>query len=435
MQENTPVAHSIAVPQEDVKQPTGLVQAMSLDSGDVAPEVTLHQTSSKKSGMGEAFFLLLGAHFTVDCFSSTLAAVQPILMNQLSLTLSQVGLLGGMWMFSSSVLQLPFGLLSDRFPSRYFTVITPLITALVLSCLGLATGFSSLMLMLLLGGMAVAAFHPYSTMEAGRVSGVKRGLGTGVFITAGTAGLAIGPIYLMSVIELVNFERLWFAAVPVIFVSPWLAWRLPDPNPREHKKSNGIDWAVLNSQKWPLLTHYVLVVIRSAVQVGLAQFLAIFLVSVQGMSLKSASIALAIYFSSNSVGAFLGGVACDRFGGRNVVIFSFLASVPFLVAFLALEGWISILLLFVGGVILLCTIPVNVVMSQQLVPSQAGAITALMMGFAWGIAGIIFVPFMGWLADQIGLETVLWGLILLPVLGLPLTWMLPKLTDKAPVQP
>ena len=64
----------------------------------------------------EAFLLLLGTHFVVDCFSSTLPTVQPLLVERFGLSFAQAGLLGGLWMFSSSVLQLPFGLLADRVP-------------------------------------------------------------------------------------------------------------------------------------------------------------------------------------------------------------------------------------------------------------------------------------------------------------------------------
>jgi len=47
------------------------------------------------------------------------------------------------------------------------------------------------------------------------------------------------------------------------------------------------------------------------------------------------------------------------------------------------------------------------------------------MGFAWGMAGLIFIPLIGWAADQAGLHTVLWGVILLPLAGFLLAWKLP----------
>jgi FSR family fosmidomycin resistance protein-like MFS transporter len=71
------------------------------------------------------------------------------------------------------------------------------------------------------------------------------------------------------------------------------------------------------------------------------------------------------------------------------------------------------------------TIPVNVVMAQELVPSQRGIVSSLMMGFAWGVAGITFVPAIGWAGDLFGLQSVLWAVALAPLAGIPLARRLP----------
>lgn len=370
--------------------------------------------------------LLLVAHFLVDAFSSTLPTVQPILVERFSLSLAQAGLLGGFWMFSSSVLQLPFGLLSDRLHTRHYSVLSPLVAALFLTAMGWASNFGTLIALLLIGGMAVAAFHPHSTSQAGRLAGDRRGIATAMFITAGTAGLGLGPLYLAGVVERFGFDRLWLAAVPAMAVAPVLLWRMPQPVGSGHPQRQGVDWNALAGHGRSLLSHYTLVVLRSIVQVGWGQFLALYMVQVRGLELRGASIALAVFLLSTPVGAFLGGAASDRYGGRCVILFSCIGSVPFLAAFMASDGWLSLVALFCGGLVLLTTIPVHVVMAQDLTPTQAGATTALMMGFGWGVAGIVFVPAAGWLADYVGLHAVLWGMAVVPILGLPIALRLPR---------
>ena len=86
----------------------------------------------------------------------------------------------------------------------------------------------------------------------------------------------------------------------------------------------------------------------------------------------------------------------------------------------------SIVALFFGAFTLLLTIPVFVVMAQQLVPEQAGTVSSLMMGFAWGMAGVTLIPLTGWAADQTSLHTALWGIALLPLLGLLMATRLPS---------
>ena len=103
-----------------------------------------------------------------------------------------------------------------------------------------------------------------------------------------------------------------------------------------------------------------------------------------------------------------------------------IGSVPLLMLFVFTKGVTSVAGLVLGGLVLLFTIPVNVVMGQELVPSQAGTISALMMGFAWGMAGIVFIPLTGWISDHLSLQHAFAGLILVPLVGFFLALKLAK---------
>jgi hypothetical protein len=48
------------------------------------------------------------------------------------------------------------------------------------------------------------------------------------------------------------------------------------------------------------------------------------------------------------------------------------------------------------------------------------------MGFAWGTAGMIFVPLTGWVADHFSLHAALSGLLVFPALGFFLARHLPE---------
>jgi FSR family fosmidomycin resistance protein-like MFS transporter len=370
--------------------------------------------------------LLSLGHLTTDLYSSSLATMQPVLGEVYGLSLAQAGLLGGVFMFASSVMQLPFGILSDRFGSRLFSVFGPLAAAVFLSSLALAGGFPGLLAVAFLGGAGVASFHPQSTKEATRLSGARKGAGVALFITAGTFGLACGPPYFSFILERFGFERFAMAMAPAFLVSGLLLWKLPAPPVDGVAAARGIDWSAIRAQWRPLSLLYSLVVVRSIVQLGVGQFLTLYLVHERGMEMASASLVLALFFLAAATGSFLGGNLADRAGGKTVVALSMAGSAPLLAGFLVTDGWLSIALLFFGGLCLLLTIPVNVVMAQDLVPSQRGIVSSLMMGFAWGMAGITFVPAIGWLADQVGLPVVLWGVALTPLVGFPLAMRLPE---------
>ena len=375
--------------------------------------------------ISSSLLLLCLGHFSVDFYSGALATLQPLLVERYSLSLSQVGTLSGVFMLGSAVCQLFFGMISDRLPSRLFVVLGLLTAGVFLSSLGLARGYGELLMLALVGGMGVAAFHPLSTSQVTVNAGVRRGLVMSIFITSGMVGLSLGPTFFSFLAQWLGLDRLSLAALPAIVVAGFLFWSLPASLNSGHRDKPPFDWEPFRRQWKPLLLQYMLVVLRSVVHLGVAQFLTIYLYTQRGFTLGQASLWLTVFFASSAVAAMIGGSIADRVGGRQVVLFSMIACVPFWALFLATTGWPSLIGLFFGALILLLTNPVIIVMAQELVPTQAGTASALVMGFGWGMAGITFIPMIGWLADRVGLEVVLWGVILLPLAGFLLALKLP----------
>jgi FSR family fosmidomycin resistance protein-like MFS transporter len=368
--------------------------------------------------------LLAVGHFFIDLYSSALGALQPLLVARHSLSLLQAGFLGGLLSFSSSVMQPFYGYLSDRLHFRGFTVLSPLLAGLFISGLGLAPGYTALLIMVFLGGVGIAAFHPQGTAHAAAAWRHRRGLGMAIFITSGTIGLSLGPAYFSLLTGWLGLDRAYWGALPGLLITAVLAFGLPGP-PRRDLPGSHFDLAALRRVWAPLLLLYLLVVIRSMIQVVFAQFLPLYFHLERGFPVSKASYVLTLFLCGGALGGFLGGNLADRFGGKRIVMFSMLGSVPFLVLFLATRGWLSLAGLFVGGLILLFTVPVNVVMGQELVPTQAGTVSALLMGFAWGMAGLVCIPLVGAIADHVGLHKTLWGLVLQPLVGFVLAAQLP----------
>src|SRR5262249_21298535 len=113
---------------------------------------------------------------------------------------------------------------------------------------------------------------------------------------------------------------------------------------------------------------------------------------------------------------FFGGWLADRFGGRRVVVASFAAAAPFYAVFFLLQGPAGLAALVVGYFLLQASLPVNVVLGQELSPRHSGIISSLLMGAAWGLGALILYP-VGALADHAGLEPALAVLSSLIVAG------------------
>src|SRR5579871_102838 len=372
-----------------------------------------------------SFTLFTLTHFVIDMYSGALGALQPLLMSPFHMNFTQAGIVAGVLSLSSSVLQPAWGYLADRFHSRLFTALAPAMAGLFISFLGWAPNYALLLAMVFLGGAGIASFHPHGASNATTGMTRHRGQAMAVFISAGTAGLAFGPTYFSAVSGRMGLLGTYWAAVPGVVLSlVLLIFLRPQAHARPARPR--FDWEPLRAVRKPMALLFLLVFIRSVVQINFTQFLPLYLNTKRGYSLASASLNLTLYLGTGALGGLIGGHLADRFGGRRVIIASMIGSVPFLIVFLFTGGWISSAALAAGGMILLCTNPVNVVIAQELAPSQTGTVSALMMGFAWGTAGLVFIPLTGWISDLFSMQTAFMALSVFPVLGFLLALKLPK---------
>ncbi len=370
--------------------------------------------------------LLSCGHFFIDLYSSALGAFQPLLLEKLGMTLTQAGLLGGAMVFASSVTQPLYGFLSDRYHTKLFAALSPALAGIFISAFGWAPSFGWLLVMAVIGGTGISAFHPQASSRAILGLPGNKGKWMAIFISSGSLGMAVGPTYFTTFLSRWGLHLTAWAAVPGVLCSVLLLVLLPNISKPQENVRHKLDWTPIIKVWKPLSILYSTVFIRSIVQITFAQMLPLYLHRERGFTLAGSSYALTLYLTSGAIGGFLGGHLSDRFGGRTVILISMLACIPFLGLFFLTEGTLSLAGLALAGLTLLFTVPVNVVMAQELVPGQSGTISALMMGFAWGTAGMIFIPLTGLIADHFGLQVALGILTFFPIIGFLLTLKLPK---------
>src|SRR5262245_29490169 len=371
-----------------------------------------------------AILSLSVGHFINDAYSNFLGPMLPILVANLNLSIAQAGWLAAMLVLSSSFAQPLYGYISDRYLKRAFVVFSPLITALFMSCLGLASSYSMLALLLVCGGVGIASFHPQGAAMTAIASGNRKGLGMSIFVSSGTIGYSLGPMLVAYSVQRFGLERSYLVMIPGLVVFAMLFFLVPAT---DHSSKVNVKQGLRQSlgAVWqPLSKLYILVVIRSAVQMCFVNFLPLYF-SQKGLPPLMAGKVTTLFLFFGALGGFSGGTLADKFGGKNVICFSMLFSAPLIMGFLLTDGISSYALLALGGLALLSTVPVNVVMAQNLMPHNASVVSALMMGLAWGVGGM-FVPLIGRIADAAGLGRALMVVALLPVAGFVVAMLLPR---------
>ncbi|MGB9606557.1 MAG: MFS transporter, partial [Bryobacteraceae bacterium] len=287
--------------------------------------VPARQTKGPASAVAEAVqsplrlvLLLALGHFLVDVYSGALGALQPWLVERYQLSMTQAGFLGGLLVFSSSVMQPLYGFFSDRLRRPVFAALGPLVAAAFISALGLAPDYWWLLAMVCLGGAGIAAFHPQaSSMATAGIEG-RRGRVMAIFVSSGTLGFGLGPTYFSTIVSAFGLRNSWVAALPGIAASPLLLRALPRRTGAGSGSSERPQLRALASVWKPLGILYLLVFLRSAVQITYGQLLPLYLYRERGYSMRAASYTLTAYLLFGALGGFVGGHLADRLGGRRV---------------------------------------------------------------------------------------------------------------------
>ena len=372
-------------------------------------------------GLHTSIWKVASTHVVVDAYTNIYAPMLPLLIPHLNLSLATAGTLAMCFQLANSVSQLGFGALADRWRPQLLVIVGPLVAVLVLSLIGLANTPFALGVILVLGGLGGAAFHPPAAALVYKLADHRKGLAMSAHLSGGSLGFSFAPVLFAPFIAYIGLRYSPLIMIPGLLALSWTLRQVPPIElPAKHERST---WRTLRPAAGPLTLLYFTIVLRTATTYGFMTFTPTLLTR-QGYSIAEASGAVSLYLFASGIGGFLGGPLADRLGARRVIVWTLIAAVPFMALAPHLPPLGFTAMLAIGGLLLQSTLPISVTFAQSFVKGGAATVSSLMMGFAWGM-GSLTVPLVGMGADRYGIQPTLAIVAFIPLLAAALAWQLP----------
>ncbi len=311
------------------------------------------------------------------------------------------------------------------------------IAALGITLMGVVPSYAVCLLLVAIGSLGVAAFHPQAYKTTHLVSGDRPATGMAIFAVGGNVGHAIGPIFITSIILAFGLQSAYLGMLPGLLVAAALLWVIP-PNMHRLMHGSTASWGTQSKQAaggattaahppipWgPLALLMTVVAVRSWGQVALTSFIPLFYRDYLGESPFVASTVLLVYLGAGAAGTLVGGPVADRYGARVTLAVTMLLSTPLMFAFPHLRGLPAMIVIALTGFLIVSTFALTIVIAQAMLPTRGGVAAGLVFGFAVG-AGGVGVTMLGSVADAWGLFVAMHVLAAVPVLAVPFVWALP----------
>lgn len=374
-------------------------------------------------GLDSSIWKIASTHIVVDAYTNIYAPMLPLLLVPLNLSLAAAGTLAMCFQLANSVSQLGFGTLADRWRPRALVMIGPLVAVISLSFIGLSTSALTLGIVLVIGGLGGAAFHPPAAALVYKLADPHRkGTAMSAHLSGGSLGFSLAPILFAPFSAYMGLRYTPFLMIPGLLALSWTLRQVPPMSlPDASQRSN---WNTLRPAAKPLTLLYFTIVLRTATTYGFMTFTPTLLTR-QGWTINQASTAVSLYLFASGIGGFLGGPLSDRIGPRRVIIGTLLCSVPFMAVAPHLPPLGFTIMLALGGLLLQSTLPISITFAQSFVKGGAATVSSLMMGFAWGM-GSLTVPLIGMGADRFGILPTLAIVAFIPLIAAMLAWQLPE---------
>jgi len=366
------------------------------------------------------------AHLAHDTYSAFLAPILPLLIEKLGMSLAMSAFLD-IARKLPSLLNPFFGLLAERTDARYFVILSPALTAMSMSLLGVANSYVMLVFLLIFSGVSSTLFHIPSPGIIKASSGDKIGRGMSYYMVGGELARTIGPLLITGAVSLWGLEGTWRLMPFGLLASFILYLRLRNftfTQKKFTKKAEKGD--ALGEVKRFLPLFGVMsgfMFFQSAMKMSVTLYLAVYLTQ-QGFSLWYASLAISVLQFFGVIGTFLSGNISDRIGRQKTLVMMSSGAALTMSLFLMSESIYTVFpLLALLGIFMFANGPIMLSIIHEVETNMPTFVNSVYMTINFSISSIVVFS-MGVFGDTLGLHVTYTIASVMAFIAIPFAWSL-----------
>jgi MFS transporter, FSR family, fosmidomycin resistance protein len=397
---------------------------------ELAKAATAAEAPERDAGGGRVLAACCGAHALHDGYSDLLYVLLPVWQAEFGLALAQVGFLRSVYSGAMAALQVPAGLLAERWGERALLVFGTAVAAAAFVLAGWSGGYVALVGCLALGGIGASVQHPLSSALTARAfAGRRLRTALSTYNFSGDVGKMLFPAataWLVSAwqwraaSQCVGLVGLAVAAVLLLALVPKAAAAVGKVRAVCTDEQGPAIVLPASMARRSFVALSLIGIIDSATRMGFLTLLP-FVLSAKGASLPAIGTALTLVFAGGATGKFVCGVVAARVGVLRTVILTEGGTALGILALPPLPLNAAFFLLPLIGVALNGTSSVLYGTVAELAPAERRA-RAFAIFYTCTIgAGAVSPWLYGWVSDGLGLTATLALISAAVLLVLPLS--------------
>jgi FSR family fosmidomycin resistance protein-like MFS transporter len=353
-------------------------------------------------------------HACTHWYPGAFVVMLPFFAADLGLTLTQVGILVGLRSVTSTLINLPGGMIVDLVGKRALVMGLAIAWAGVpYLFLGLTTNFFIIATLMAIVGVGNLLYHPAALSALSELYPSRRGFATAMHSLGASFGDTAAPLAVGLALTWLTWREITLLnVVPGLVMSLvfWLAMRnvsLKSINVAERRTVRDyFEGARALFVDPNMLKIAFLGGARAMTQAGLSTFLPIYLANVAGLSAALIGTYMAVVQGAGIVSGPISGGLSDRMGRRPLIAAGMISTSVMLIVLMALRvEWLFVLALALIGFFLYSTQPVLNAWALDIAPPHLGGTSIGILFASQSLLGGIAPIVGGLIADQYGIET------------------------------